>query len=160
MYIYSSCFFSPESVLPSFFVWFVSFFRSPQFILTQISLYFFRCYCHLHLALISQLKIRVDRLLSSGSTGPKEISSLFLLETYWTHKWYISVLTKIDHLIFSAAPPFCPVTCNNSWTGFKLGRKNAIRLWVGGIKNYLNTCLSASPLRYQVALVVQYAPQK
>ena len=65
---------------------------------------------------------------SSGTTGPKALSFLVLLDIYWTHKWYISILIKIDLLTFSAAPPFCPVPCNYPLMGFKLGRTNATHL--------------------------------
>ena len=68
---------------------------------------------------------------SSGTNGPKTLSSLVLLDIYWTHKWYISVLPKIYQLTFSAAPPpppFFPVPCNHPLTGFKLGRINATYL--------------------------------
>ena len=78
---------------------------------------------------------------SSGSTGPKAFYSLVLLDIYWTHKSYISVFPKINQLNFSAAPPFCPFPCNHSWTVFKLGIRNSTQLCVGGIKNYLNTCI-------------------
>ena len=65
---------------------------------------------------------------SSGTTGPKALSYLVLLDIYWTHKWYIYVLPKIDKLTFSDAPPFCPFPCHNRLTGFKLGRTNATHL--------------------------------
>ena len=68
------------------------------------------------------------RSLSNGSTGPKALSSLVLIYIYWTHKWYISVLPKIEQLKFSSAPPFCPVPFNHSLTWFKLGRTNATHL--------------------------------
>ena len=56
------------------------------------------------------------------------LSSLVLLNIYWTHKWYIYVLSKIDQLNFSAGPPLFPVPCNHSLTGSKLGRTNATHL--------------------------------
>ena len=43
--------------------------------------------------------------ISSGTTGPKEVSYVVLLYIYWIYKWYISVLPRIDQLTFSAAPP-------------------------------------------------------
>ena len=46
--------------------------------------------------------------ISSGSTGTKALSSLVLPNIYWTHKWYISVLSKIYQLTFSAAPHLLP----------------------------------------------------
>ena len=66
---------------------------------------------------------------STGSTEPKALFSIVLLDIYCTYNWYISVLPKIDKLTFIAAPPFCPVPCNHSWIGFKLGRTNATHLW-------------------------------
>ena len=79
--------------------------------------------------------------ISSDTTGHKALSSLVILDTHWTHKWYISVLPKIDQIAFSAGPPFCPVPCNHHFTGFKMVRTNETRLWVVGINNYVNTSI-------------------
>ena len=75
------------------------------------------------------LKHWMDLIASSSSTGPEALSSLVLLDIYWTHKWYISVLPKIYQITFSAWPPFWPVPFNHPLTGFKMGRTNATHLW-------------------------------
>ena len=87
---------------------------------------------------------------SSVTNVPKAISSLVLLDIYWTHKWYISVFPKTDLLNFSAAPPFFPVPCNESLTGFKLVITNATWLWVGRISNYVNTSIVIQLVRWDI----------
>ena len=86
----------------------------------------------------------------SGTTEPKALSYLVLLDIYWTHKWYIYVLPKIDQITFSAAPPFCPVQCNHPLTGFKPSRTNATRLWVGFLNNYVNTSIVCQPILWDI----------
>ena len=89
----------------------------------------------------NSVPLRLWGTASSGIIGPMALSSLVLLDMYWTHKWYIYIFPIIDQLTFSAAPPFFPVPRNNLLTIFKLVRTNATGLWVGGINNYLNTCI-------------------
>ena len=96
------------------------------------------------------LVMETSYIFPSGSTGTRAIYSLFLLDIYWKHNWYISVLPKIDQLTFSAPPPFYPVPCNHSLTGFKPGRTIETRLWVVGLNNYLNTCIVCQLARWYI----------
>ena len=69
----------------------------------------------------------------------------FLIYSYLIYTKHISGTSlycqKIDKLTLIAVPPFYQVTCNNNLTVFKLGRTTSTWLWVGGLNNYLNTCI-------------------
>ena len=74
------------------------------------------------------------KIVPSVSTRPKALYYLVLLDIYWTHKYYISELRKIDQLTFRAALPFCPFRWNNSLTGLNFSEQiQPVCGWEGSI---------------------------